>query len=89
MRYYSALFWMKKKLKEEKWTPLGLSDLRAKGSLIHLESQLNATLPLPYWELELLLKATTWGRSQPSRSMIDVEKVSSEQFLQNTYTYFP
>lgn len=42
--YYSTLLWRKKKWKEEKRVPLGLFDLRAKGNLIHLESQLNATL---------------------------------------------
>lgn len=41
----TQLLWMKNKLKEEKQVPLGLFDFRAKGSLIHLESQLNATLP--------------------------------------------
>ena len=45
MGYYSTLLWMKKKSEEEKWVSLGLFDLRAKGNLILLESELNDTFP--------------------------------------------
>lgn len=41
----STLLWMKKKSEEEKWVSLGLFDLRAKGNLILLESELNYTFP--------------------------------------------
>lgn len=67
---------MKKKSKEEKWAPLGLFDLRAKEKLIHLESQLNATLPCYLTgNLSFFLKATAWARSGPSKSLMDVESV--------------
>lgn len=67
---------MKKKSKEEKWAPLGLFDLRAKGKLIHLQSQLNATLPCYLiGKLRVFFKVTAWARSGPSKSMMDVQSV--------------
>lgn len=67
---------MKKKSKEEKWAPLGLFDLRAKGKLIHLENQLNATLPCYLTgNLSFFLKVTAWTRSGPGKRMMDVKSV--------------
>lgn len=84
---YSTLLWRKNKRRKtcSTWPLWSWS----KGKSHSLRKPIKIYSPLlPYCELELFLKVTAWARSGPSRSTMDVEKVSPEQLLQNIYTYF-